>query len=514
MKKLRLLLLFAGSIPFLGNSQIIINEVQPGSPAMIEIQNTGSGTVDLTGYVFCSRANGGNYLGVSGFTASGADPAALAPGEIIAFTATTFSLQSNDELALYRTTAYTDPSQILAYTRWGVPTGNGRIDVAVTAGLWEMDSTTVFIPAGGSTQFDGDGQTGVLGYNVTTVPTIGSANSCMFGGPDAATVHLTQGGSLSDTIFGVTRTDQVEFYVENTGNADTLSYWYIITTEEDSIITWVNANMMRDSAFIDINAPEGICHVWGWSYRGLPNPIVGDHISTLNDNVCEEISSNWITVIRQDPDGGTVHLTAANGGGSLNDTIRGIVGTAEVEFFAENTGTADRLSYWYIITDDQDSIITWVNANTMRDSAFIDVNATDVGICHVWGWSYRGLADPVVGEHISTLADDTLGQGIGGPGREAISSNWITVVRTDNITSVEDINASTSSISVYPNPARDRITIEDDNMTSVKIISLTGATLFTGTQKIIDTRFLASGVYFIQIQRRNGSLGTRKIIKE
>ena len=45
-------------------------------------------------------------------------------------------------------------------------------------------------------------------------------------------------------------------------------------------------------------APAGTCHLWGWSYQGLSYPVVGDHISTLNDTLLEDISDNWITVVR------------------------------------------------------------------------------------------------------------------------------------------------------------------------------------------------------------------------
>jgi len=50
-------------------------------------------------------------------------------------------------------------------------------------------------------------------------------------------------------------------------------------------------------------APAGTCRIWGWSYRGLPNPVLGASIQTLNDDPCEEISDNFITVIRESQGG-------------------------------------------------------------------------------------------------------------------------------------------------------------------------------------------------------------------
>ena len=88
------------------------------------------------------------------------------------------------------------------------------------------------------------------------------------------------------------------FNVQHTTTAQFLSYWYIVTDANDNILMFqnsANGNNMLDLS----SAPVGECHVWGWSYRGLPDPVVGDPISSLNDDSCEEISSNFITVIRQ-----------------------------------------------------------------------------------------------------------------------------------------------------------------------------------------------------------------------
>ncbi len=232
--------------------------------------------------------------------------------------------------------------------------------------------------------------------------------------PDGGTVTLANGET---NAVGVTGTDQLTFSgVTTNSEANFLSYWYIITDNNGDILTWVNANDARNNATIDISgAPDGTCRIYGWSYRGLDNPVVGSNISTLNDDAEEEISDNWITVYRQTPNGGTVSLA---GGSTM---VTGQAGTNEVVLNGvTTTSNANFLSYWYIVTDDNDNILTWVNANDSRTNATVDLSGAPAGTCRVWGWSYRGLANPVVGENISTLNNDV---------RETISDNFITVVR-------------------------------------------------------------------------------------
>ena len=274
-------------------------------------------------------------------------------------------------------------------------------------------------------------------------------------------------------------------------------------------------------------APPGECHIWGWSYRGLADPVVGDNISTLTDDSCEDISDNFIrvireaddcdvfvndinlpggatstsicvdgvgdpldvetnggtadasrgwiitddvgnilalpaappfdldgagvgvcqiwyiryedndafggnmvgnnltdlagcfalsnpiTVIREAPDGGMVSLT--NG----ETTYTGTAGDIVVQ--VQHTTAAPNLSYWYIITDDNDNILAFMNS---ANGNSLDLSGAPPGECHIWGWSYRGLADPVVGDNISTLTDDSC---------EDISDNFIRVIREPEV---------------------------------------------------------------------------------
>ncbi len=220
--------------------------------------------------------------------------------------------------------------------------------------------------------------------------------------PDGGTVTLLDGSTNFAQCAG-----QITFDVTHTTTAPFLSYWYIITDNNSNILDWVNS---ANSNTIDLSgAPAGTCRVYGWNYRGLGDPIVGDNISTLEDDFCEDISDNFITVYREIPDGGTVSL--------LDGSTNFAQCAGQITFDVTHTTTAPFLSYWYIITDNNSNILDWVNS---ANSNTIDLSGAPSGTCRVYGWNYRGLGDPIVGDNISTLADDFC---------EDISDNFITVYR-------------------------------------------------------------------------------------
>ncbi|MFK8055872.1 MAG: T9SS type A sorting domain-containing protein [Saprospiraceae bacterium] len=222
--------------------------------------------------------------------------------------------------------------------------------------------------------------------------------------PDGGVVTLLDGATTYTGCAG-----EIVLDIVHTTTADALSYWYIITDTDNSILAFANA---ATTSSLDLSgAPAGTCRIWGWNYRGLGAPIVGDNISTLSDDPCEDVSEEYITVWRETPDGGTVTLL-----GGATDTVV-TAGNALVN--VAYTSTGGRLSYWYIITDDSDNILAFANAAT---TSTLDLSGAPVGTCRIWGWNYRGLPDPVAGESITTLNDDFC---------EAISDAYITVVRED-----------------------------------------------------------------------------------
>ena len=231
--------------------------------------------------------------------------------------------------------------------------------------------------------------------------------------PDGGTVSLADGSTEYANCAG-----DIVIDVQHSTQANMLSYWYIITDDNDNILAFANS---ANTSTLDLSgAPAGTCRIWGWSYRGEGDPVLGENISSLADGDCESISSNFITVYREIPDGGKIAL--ADGTTSYSGTA----GNIKVE--VEHSTTAPNLSYWYVITDDNDNILAFANS---ANTSTLDLSGAPAGICRIWGWNYRGLDDPIPGDHISTLDDDEC---------ESLSANFVTVVREE---AKEDIECNT-----------------------------------------------------------------------
>ncbi len=90
----------------------------------------------------------------------------------------------------------------------------------------------------------------------------------------------------------------------------------------------------------------------------------------------------------------------------------------------------------------------------------------------------------------------------------------------DIVTSVESIDgAEKSQISVYPNPAKDRLTVELADLTEVRIYDMTGKQQIaqvgnTGSQLELDVSGLAKGTYILSATRRDGRVWTELVVVE
>ncbi|WP_161555185.1 CHRD domain-containing protein [Dokdonia sinensis] len=198
---------------------------------------------------------------------------------------------------------------------------------------------------------------------------------------------------------------------ENPG-AENLSYRYVITDAATGLILNVVAS---DTISLD-GAGAGTCEIWGWSYRGVPNnglDQIGEPLSSLDDLDCSDISDNAITVIREVADGGTVALdvaaTDAQGEPTtvVNDDVTVTIQVGDgipnpIVVSHENPG-AENLSYRYVITDAATGLIL-----NVVNSTVIDLDGAGVGVCEIWGWSYRGVPNnglDQIGEPLSSLDD-------------------------------------------------------------------------------------------------------------
>ena len=86
-----------------------------------------------------------------------------------------------------------------------------------------------------------------------------------------------------------------------------------------------------------------------------------------------------------------------------------------------------------------------------------------------------------------------------------------------NTVGVNDHNNLTDNITIYPNPATNKLTIENENLkiNSTLIVNISGKIVkeITTNTDTIDVSNLIKGIYFLQIQTDNGSV-IKKFIKE
>jgi len=179
------------------------------------------------------------------------------------------------------------------------------------------------------------------------------------------------------------------------------------------IITDTN-NVIQDLPAADFADFEGsgvgVSRVWGLLYLDSLLAVVGDTVSSNNLAAgCYALSGNYITIIRQQPEGGSV----ATAGGATNAFTCPGDGVADIVQF-DNSGSAGS-AYAYLITD-TNNVVLEVILTSMSD--FED---DGIGVSRVWGLAYTGALTAMAGDTASSaaLSDDCF----------SLSSNFVTVYR-------------------------------------------------------------------------------------
>ncbi|GAB5552509.1 MAG: hypothetical protein Sapg2KO_21000 [Saprospiraceae bacterium] len=196
----------------------------------------------------------------------------------------------------------------------------------------------------------------------------------------------------------------LRFSVED-GSINT-AYTFLISNDRDEFLFAV-----QDS--VDLNVFfDGNLKVWGLAYTGnlTIQPLEDIKTTTLSDD-CYELSSNILTIVKEDIDGGTIATAegasaayACPGDGSP-DIIR-----------LSNTSTSGTANYAYIITTVDNNILRAIDGNE-RD--FDDIGAFRE--LRVWGVSYTGtLNTPIFAGLFETQLSDACFD---------ISNNFVPIFR-------------------------------------------------------------------------------------
>ena len=107
----------------------------------VEIQNIGTGTVDVSSWWICSRFI---YRQLSALSILAGTDLNLGPGEIVVL-ATSIDLDNGAaDLGLYTVNTFASSTAMVDFVQWGTDTDIGRSDVAADKGIWTEDPINVF----------------------------------------------------------------------------------------------------------------------------------------------------------------------------------------------------------------------------------------------------------------------------------------------------------------------------------------------------------------------------------
>ncbi|MCB0614579.1 MAG: T9SS type A sorting domain-containing protein, partial [Phaeodactylibacter sp.] len=190
-------------------------------------------------------------------------------------------------------------------------------------------------------------------------------------------VYLCPGDGLADTV---------RFDSSATMGA---AFTYLLT-DTNNVILSIPAFDFED--FEDDSI--GVSRIWGLVYSDSLTAMAGDTATVdLLATGCYALSSNFITIYRDIPDGGTLSTIDSTGqiasctGSNLADAIQ-----------FDNIGVVNSL-FAYIITDTSDVILY---EPSLGLSGF---SGAGLGVIRVWGMAYTGNITAMAGD---TLASTTL----------------------------------------------------------------------------------------------------------
>ena len=197
--------------------------------------------------------------------------------------------------------------------------------------------------------------------------------------PEGGTVSMPSGATERYTCTQDGTPDTVRFVNMGTSNS---KYAYIITSPTLEILG-IELNDFHDFD----GAPPGTCWVWGLAYTGELTAQVGDQADQVDlASDCFDLSDNFIAVIRDMPDGGTVSMPS----GATERYTCAQDGTPDVVQF-QNMG-ASNSPYAYVITSPTLEILG------ITTDPFLDFDGAPPGTCWVWGLAYTGEITAQVGD--------------------------------------------------------------------------------------------------------------------
>ncbi len=190
--------------------------------------------------------------------------------------------------------------------------------------------------------------------------------------PEAGTISTVAGET---TVYACIDGQADVWGFQPTGNSG--ANFLLVITDANNMILGLNRQGFQDFD----GAGIGDCRVWGLSYTGSLTAKPGDNATTVTfSDGCSDLSDNFVTVVRETPDGATV-----SGNGKPIVMLSG--GTSVVNFATTSMSTA---RYTYFVLDPSFQIVA------ITPNVYDFASAPD-GQYLVYGASYTGAVLPTVG---------------------------------------------------------------------------------------------------------------------
>lgn len=168
------------------------------------------------------------------------------------------------------------------------------------------------------------------------------------------------------------------------------NFTFLITDANNTLLVQTTSNFTDFESF-----GAGTFRVWGLSYTGHVTLQPGDNVSsaTLSDR-CFDLSDNFLTIVVNTVDGGTVALIDGGGNAYLACANDGSADVALVQSTANEPGA----NYTWLLTDEGNQILA------ISSTADFNFDNYDPGTYRIWGLGYTGSLSAAPGQFAGTVS--------------------------------------------------------------------------------------------------------------
>jgi hypothetical protein len=288
-------------------------------------------------------------------------------------------------------------------------------------------------------------------------------------------------------------------------NASNAPYVYLLTNESNAILSIITQGYFDFTTY-----PQGTYRVWGLSYTGQLQNIMGKNASTdVLASGCFNVSKNYISI----------------GVGTVKESDIAMIGKSGYYLYLDdNKDAAIKLSntaaagakYAYLLINESQNIVQIINDNA------VNIAHLPTGKYFIWGISYLGSLDNAVGKN--------MWSGNVATGCYRISTTAITIDKTSSAEAITPSNSTLQkvlkrnnidlAITLYPNPASDNVQVmiqSEPNQPVLLILrDALGKVVYqqakSSPNALIDISTFTNGLYILTA-RQGDRIVQKKLVK-